>query len=154
MTVQTSAGTTIAISAGNPATFDAAGFAALTFTAIGEVGSIDGDLGRIYELVTWNNLASRATVKKKGTYNSGSLTLQIGIDRDDAGQVLALAARDSDANHSFKLTLQDGTVIYFQGVVMSFPLTPGGPNSITSGTISIEITADDSGNDFVEVAAA
>ena len=154
MTVQTSAGTTLGISAGAPATFDAAGFAALAFTTIGEIGSIDGDLGRMYELVTWNNLASRATVKKKGTYNSGSATLQIAIDRDDAGQALALAARDSDDDYSFKLTLQDGTVLYFRAVVMSFPITPGGSNSITSGTITIEITADSGGNDFVEVPAA
>ena len=152
MTVMTSAGTTIAISAAAPATFNQAGFEALTYTEIGEIGSVDGNLGRVYDLVTWNNLKSRATVKKKGTYNSGSLTLQIAIDRDDAGQTLALEARDSDDDYSFELTLQDGTVIYFAGVVMSFPITPGSANSITSGTITIEITADSSGNDFVEVA--
>ncbi|CDO34996.1 hypothetical protein [Novosphingobium sp. KN65.2] len=154
MNAITSAGTTLGISAGAPATFNQAGFEALTFTGIGEVTSIDGDLGRVYNLVTHNPLATRATVKKKGSYNSGSVTLQLAIDRDDAGQVLALAARDSDANYSFELTLQDGTVIYFQGLVMSFPINAGNVDSITAGTISIEITADDSGNDFVEVAAA
>lgn len=151
MTVQTTAGTTIGISAGTPATFNEAGFSALTFTDIGEVGSVDGDLGRVYELVTWQSLAKRGTVKKKGTFNSGSVTLQIAIDRDDAGQQLALAARDDDANYSFKLTLQDGTVLYFQGIVMSFPVTPGGANSITQGRITIEITVSESGEDFVEV---
>lgn len=153
MTAMTSAGTTLAISAGNPATFNQAGFEALTFTAIGEITSVDGDVGRVYNLVTHNPLATRATVKYKGSYNSGSMTLPVAIDRADAGQVIAQAALLSDANYSFKMTLQDGSVIYCQGKVMSFPLNAGGVDSITSGTITVEITADDSGNDFVEVAA-
>ena len=154
MTAMTSAGTTLAISAGNPATFDEAGFDALTFTTIGEITSLDGDIGRVYNLVTHNPLATRATVKKKGSYNSGSITIPLAIDRDDAGQTLALAARDSDNNYSFKLVMQDGTELFFQGIVMSFPVNFGGVDAITSGTITVEITADDNGNDFVEVAAA
>lgn len=151
MSVMTTAGTTIAISASTPATFDAAGFEALTFTQIGEVASIDGDIGRIYELVTWNSLAARGTVKRKGTYNSGSMTVPVAIDRDDAGQTLALAARDSDDVHSFLITLQDGTKLYFTGIVMGFPINAGGANAITQGVITVEITSDDEGNDFVEV---
>jgi hypothetical protein len=153
MTAMTSAGTTLAISAGNPATFNQAGFEALTFTEVGEITSVDGDVGRVYNLVTHNPLATRATVKKKGSYNSGSLTLPLAIDRADAGQVIAQAALLSDSNYSFKLTLQDGSVIYFQGIVMSFPLNAGGVDVITSGTITVEITANDNGDDFVEIAA-
>jgi hypothetical protein len=37
MTVQTNAGTVISVSVAAPATHDQAGFAALTFTAIGEI---------------------------------------------------------------------------------------------------------------------
>lgn len=153
MTAMTSAGTTIAISAGNPASFNQAGFEALSFTDIGEVTSVDGDVGRVYNLVTHNPLATRATQKYKGSYNSGSLTLPIAIDRADAGQIIVQAALVSDNDYSFKLTLQDGAVFYFKGKVMSFPVNAGGVDSITSGTITVEITADDNGNDFVEVAA-
>ena len=153
MTAMTSAGTTLAISAGTPATFNQAGFSALSFTEIGEVTEVGGDVGRSYSLVTHNPLATRATQKYKGSYNSGSLTLPLAIDRADAGQIIAQAALVSDAAYSFALTLQDGAVIYFRGMVMSFPLNAGGVDAITSGTITVEITADDSGNDFVEVAA-
>lgn len=153
MTAMTSAGTTLAISAGSPASFNQAGFEALSFTEIGEITSVDGDVGRSYALVTHNPLASRATQKYKGSYNSGSLTLPLAIDRADAGQIIAQAALTSDSAYSFKMTMQDGTVIYLRGLVMAFPLTAGGTDAITSGTITIEITADDSGNDFVEVSA-
>ncbi|KPH60353.1 hypothetical protein [Novosphingobium sp. ST904] len=153
MTSRTSAGTTLAISAGRPATFDAAGFGALTKTLIGEITNVDGDLGRVYNLVTHNPLATRATVKKKGSYNSGSLNLTLAIDEDDAGQIIAEAALKSDADYTFELTLQDGAKRYFMALVMSFPTTVGTVDDITTGTINLEITANDDGDDFVKVAA-
>lgn len=149
MTAITSAGTTLGISATLPATFDATGFNALTHTLIGEITSIDGDIGRVYNSVTHNPLATRATVKKKGSYQSGSVTIQLAIDNADAGQVIAQAALLSDNNYSFKLTLQNGDIIYFQGMVMSFPLNAGGVDAITTGTITVEITAQENGDDFV-----
>jgi hypothetical protein len=154
MTAQTSAGTTLGISAGSPVTFNEVGFEALApFTLIGEITDITGDLGRVYSLVTHNPLASRATEKYKGSYNSGSATISLAIDRSDAGQILAKAALTSDADYSFCITFQDGSKTYFRGKVMSFPTTPGSVDSIKAGTITIEITADDSGNDFVEAAS-
>jgi hypothetical protein len=154
MTAYTSAGTTIALSASSPATFDSTGFAALTFTTVGEVTNIDGNIGRSYNLVTHQPLATRATVKKKGSYNSGSITLQLALDNDNAGQALLKTALSSDSNYSFKMTLQSGDIYYFQGMVMSFPITPASVDSITAGAITVEITADSSGNDFVLVNAA
>lgn len=153
MTAMTSAGTTLGISASAPATFSEAGFEILVYTEIGEITDISGDIGRSYNLVTHNPLATRGTKKFKGAFNSGSVTLQLAIDRADAGQILAKAALLSDADYSFQITFQDGTVTYFRGKVMSFPVNPGSVDSITSGTITIEITADDDGNDFVEAAS-
>lgn len=153
MTARTSAGTTLGISATLAATFDEAGFDAVTHTTIGEVTDIGGDIGRIYNLVTHMPLASRATVKKKGSYNSGSVTIQLAIDDNDAGQALAEAALTSDANHSFALTLQDGSIRYFEALVMGFPINVGGVDTITNGTLTLEITAQDDGSDFVKKAA-
>ena len=85
--VQTSAGTTIAISAVLPATDDAAGYNALTWAAIGEVTDL-GEFGREYATVTHNPVASRRTIKRKGSYNDGTMALQLALDRDDAGQIL------------------------------------------------------------------
>lgn len=151
MTAETSAGTTLAISASAPATFNAVGFSALTFIAIGEVTNIDGDIGRAYNSVTHQPLATRATVKMKGSYNSGSATVQLAIDRDDAGQTLAQAALNEDEPYSFCITEQDGTKVYFRAMVMSFPVTYGGVDAVKAGTISLEITANDDGEDFVFV---
>lgn len=154
MTSMTSAGTTLGLSASLPATFNEAGFDALTFTEIGEITDIGGDIGRSYNLVTHNPLGSRATVKKKGSYNSGSITVQLAVDEDDAGQTLAKAARDSDANYAVAITLQDGSIKYFEGIVMSYALNVGGVDTITNATMTIEITAQSDGSDIVEKAAA
>ncbi len=154
MTAYTSAGTTIALSASSPATFDSSGFGALSYTTVGEVTNIDGNIGRSYNLVTHMPLATRATIKKKGSYNSGSITIQLAIDNDNAGQALVKTALSSDSSYSFKLTLQSGDIYYFQGMVTAFPITPGSVDSITAGSITVEITADSSGNDFVLVNAA
>ena len=153
MTAMTSAGTTLAISAGAPATFNEAGFEALTFTEIGEITDIGGDIGRVYNLVTHTPLANRSTRKYKGSYNSGSATITLALDPDDAGQTLVEAALNSDNAYSFRLERQDGSTRYFRGMVMSFPEAYGGVDAITTRTVTVEITADDSGNDFVEVAA-
>lgn len=151
MTAETSAGTTLAISSAAPATFNQAGFEALSFTNIGEVTDIGGNIGRTYNVVKHNPLATRGTVKKKGSYDSGSATIQLALDRDDAGQLIARAALLSDSDYSFKLTEQDGAVVYFRGQVTAFPTTYGGVDAIASGTITVEITNDANGNDFVTV---
>lgn len=153
MTAMPSAGTTLGISAGSPATFDEVGFEALTFTTLGEITDIGGDIGRVYNLVTHNPLATRSTNKYKGSYNSGSMTLTLALDADDAGQIIAAAALNSDSAYSFKITRNDATVRYFRGMVMSFPENYGGVDAINTRTMTVEITADDSGNDFVEAAS-
>src|SRR5690606_40955577 len=66
--IYTSAGTTLGLSAAAPATYDAAGYAALTFTQIGEVSDLGDIPARIYELVTWQPLAERGMRKAKGGY--------------------------------------------------------------------------------------
>lgn len=153
MTVRTSAGTTIGLSASAPATFNATGYDALTFTSIGEVTDL-GEFGREYALVTHNPLGSRGTVKKKGSFNEGTMTLQLGLDTDDAGQVLAKTASLADADYSFKVTTQNGDIYYFQAQVMSFKVGVGSVDQITSATITLELTTNSAGVGIVEKLAA
>lgn len=153
MTVRTTAGTTIGIVAAAPATFNEAGYEALTFVTIGEVTDL-GEFGREYALVTHNPVGNRGTVKKKGSFNEGTMTLQLGLDTDDAGQVLAKAASLSDSDYSFAVELQDGTFHYFRAQVMSFKIGAGGVDDITSATIVLEITTGPAGEGIIEVAAA
>jgi len=135
----TSAGSTVSISAGVPATIDSAGFGALTYTAIGEITSA-GEFGKSFTLVTHNPLANRNTYKKKGSSNNGTMALQMARVPSDAGQVLLLAALASDNDYAFKVVLQNGTIEYFQGVVMKYTTNIGSVNQITAAAVDIEIT--------------
>lgn len=153
MAVRSSAGTTIHLSAGTPATFDSSGYAALTYTAVGEVTDL-GEFGREYNLITHNPIGSRGTVKLKGSFNEGSITMQLGLDTDDAGQILAKTASTSDADYSFKITTQNGDVYYFQAKVMSFKVNVGSVDTVTSASIMLELTTNSAGVGIVEVLAA
>lgn len=153
MTAVTSAGTTLHISAGVPSTFDDTGYAALTYTAVGEVTDL-GEFGREYNLVTHNPVGNRGTVKLKGSFNEGSMQVQLALDTDDAGQILAKTASRSDSNYAFKVTTQNGDKYYFQAKVMSFKVGVGGVDTVTSATMTLEITTSSTGVGIVETLAA
>lgn len=143
----TSAGTTIGIVSGDPSSYDATGFEALTFSTIGEVTDL-GEFGREYSLVTHNPLGDRQTVKRKGSYNDGSISMTVARTPDDAGQTILQTALDSDENFSFNVTLQDGTELYFQAQVLSYTTNVGTVDQITTASVTIEIT-----DEIIEVAA-
>ncbi len=140
MPVQTSAGTTIGIGSA-PATYDLLGFGAVTFDLIGEVTDA-GEYGKVYNLVTLNTLANRGTQKFKGSYNNGSISLQLALSVLDVGQIAALAASNADTSYSIAVTKQDGKIDYFTAKVMSFTTSVGSVDSIESGTIQLELDGD------------
>lgn len=138
MAVQSSAGASLAISAAIPASFNATGYAALTYTTVGEVTNI-GEFGKEFELIEHAPLASRGVKKFKGGYNNGTIEPEIALDPDDAGQILMETASNSDAKYSFKITLQDGTIYYLMGLVMSFRPNVGTVNDLIMAAASIEV---------------
>jgi hypothetical protein len=158
MTVRTSAGTTLRISASAPATFDESGYNTL-FTAspapalVGEITDL-GEFGREFALVTHNPVGSRGTQKFKGSFNEGTMTLSLGLDTDDAGQILMKAASISDNDYSFMVTTQNGDKYYFQGKVMSWKVGVGGVDQITTATATLELTTNSAGVGIVESLAA
>jgi hypothetical protein len=142
MAIQTSAGSSISISSGTPATYDAAGFNALTWKIIGEVTDI-GEFGKEFNLVTHMPVASRQVKKLKGSFNNGAIQLQMARDSAAAAnQVDLRTALQSDASFPFRVQLQDGTRLYFTGKVMSYKTQVGGVDSITGATTTIEIDAE------------
>lgn len=143
----TSAGTTVEIDLNNsPATNDAAGFAALlSFEAVGEIADA-GEFGRQYNLVTHLRLDERRTIKRKGSFNDGQMTLQLARVTSNQGQADLKTALDSDSDSSFRVTLQDGTFLYFVAQTMSYTTNIGGTDQITGSTVVVEIT-----NDIIEV---
>lgn len=139
MAIQTIDGTSISISASTPATIDAAGYVALTYTQVKEVTDI-GEFGRTYEVVTHTPLDTRADRKFKGTYNEGALTLTLARDMEDAGQTILYTALDSDDDHSFKITWQNGDITYFTGKAVSDKQS-GSKNTMRGGTVNVEINS-------------
>lgn len=149
MSVRTSAGSTLRVSAAAPATFNEAGYAALTWAAVGEITDM-GEFGREYALVTHNPVGTRGTQKFKGSFNEGTMSLSLGLDTDDAGQILMKAGSLSDLAYSFEVETQNGDIYYFQAMVMSWKLGVASVDSITTATCNLEITTSAGGVGVVE----
>lgn len=143
--VFTSAGTTVSISSILPSPYSAGGFGNISnFVEIGEVTDL-GEYGREYAAVNHNPLKERRTIKRKGSYNDGALSLQLARVPTDAGQIALRSALNSDSSYSFKVVLQNGTVQFFTGQVMSYTTNVGGVDQITSASVTVEID-----NDIIE----
>lgn len=160
MTVMTSAGSTLRVTASAPATFNAMGYDAIFPTpavaanpVVGEITSL-GELGREFNLVTHNPLGTRGTQKFKGSFNEGQISLELALDNDDAGQILLKTALASDSDYYFAITLQNGDLQYFAAKVMSFKTNVGSVDQITSATVMLEITTNNAGVGIVEKSAA
>lgn len=141
MAVQTSAGSTLALSATLPATYDATGYNALTWIVVGEVTDI-GEFGKEYNLVTHIPVGNRQVKKFKGSFNNGTLQIQMGRDVANAGQTQLKTALGSDASYAFRVQLQDLSKNYFTGKVMSYKTSVGSVDQITGATTSIEIDSE------------
>lgn len=153
MALGTVAGTSIGISAAAPATFNATGYDALTFTGIGNIDD-GGEHGREYAEVTFNPIDTRGTRKFKGSFNEGTKTLSIGYDSDDAGMVLLKTALDDDADYSFKVTYPNGDIDYFQAKVLTLSKATAGVDSMLMASVSLSITTSAGGVGIVEKLAA
>lgn len=145
MGVQTSAGATLRISASQPATYTEADYKTLFDASpapalVGEITDM-GEFGREYALVTHNPVGDRGTVKFKGSFNEGTMTLSLGLDNDDAGQTVMQSASLSDSDHSFAVELQDGQRYFFQAKVMSWRVGVGSVDSVTTATAALELTS-------------
>lgn len=120
-------------------------FQALTIaTEIGLIESV-GELGRVFEAVPFQAVADGRTYKLKGGFNDGQLTLTVGQDLSDAGQ-LALkgyAEATNQNTYPFKVTLTGADAsydtIYFGAKVMSFRTTLGSANTVIRATVTLEI---------------
>lgn len=137
MTFSTVAGTTISISAAAPATQTAAGFAALTWTPIGEITDVGGVLGRNYNTATHAPVGSAQQTEKKGSYKLGNADFTCGWDEADAGQILVSAAAVVNTIYSFKVVKQGGAIRYFTAQVMSFVENLGTVDNVVQGKFTL-----------------
>lgn len=152
MTQRAAVGTCLSVSAALPATHNATGFAALTYTQVGELETL-GELVTRHTAVSFTNMCSGKTSTLKGVEESITVEITTALDRDDAGQTLMTAARKSYNSYSFKVTEANGDVTYFTGKVMSEGAQYNGPNEIIMAPFSIGVDAPATGDTFVVVTA-
>lgn len=135
----TAAGSALAISIATPATNDATGFNALTFTDVGQVEKI-GAFGASFAKVEFQPLKG-AKQKFKGSADYGALQPSYAIDSLDAGQTLMQTSADDETQklYSFRVTLQDGSKRFFQGRNFGNPETVDGADSMIMANPAIEI---------------
>lgn len=154
MPFYTSAGTTIGLSASQPATYNQAGYEALTFTTIGSVTDLGEIPSRVYELVTLYYVASRGMSKAKGGFQLGSQTITYAIDNADTGQTLVDTASESDAAYSVKISHPVHGEIYAQALVMGGPKTYGDVNTASTRAVTLEYSIVSDTEDGVVAVAA
>lgn len=137
-----SAGSKVYLSAGVPATINAAGFGALTYTIINEVTDI-GMIGPESSVILHSPVSENSVYKLKSTRNNGALDLKMArAATPDPGQDLLVAAEKSNNPYAVKIVLQTGTILYAQGLVMSCKTSIGGQGQITGLEAKIEVSGD------------
>lgn len=141
MSIFTNAGTNLAIVSGLPATYDSAGFAALSFVDVGEVENIP-EYGGTSQEITFTSLKDLIVKKLKGSFDPGSISVTLGRDVADAGQVVvaAAAAPTNNTEHSIAITFSDGSINYFTALVMSYTINPNDVNSVVRSTMQVSLT--------------
>ncbi|WP_138438595.1 hypothetical protein [Marinobacter alexandrii] len=141
MAKTTSTGTRLYVVAADPATFDEAGYAALSYTEVGEVIDLP-EYGPNVQVVESNPLATGITEKFKGFINYGSQSMGLEFDSADAGQqILAAGVEGATKNqqHAVKVLFQDGSVDYYSCRIFSYTKAPGSANSMVGSTVQVEI---------------
>ena len=140
--VVSSVGTVVSVSNSSPATYNSAGFAALTWTACGELAELPS-FGAEAALATHTPLATGIVAKRRGSLNYGSVALTMAVSDVDGGQTIlqdaAEAAAGTDAQVSVKVLLVNGEIQYFTAQVMSYKVNVGNADAITMAEVTLEI---------------
>lgn len=120
-------GASIGCVVGTPATIDAAGFAALSYAAIGKVASW-GELGDTSNDIPVELLDGRVE-HVNGARDGGAVPFAIRSDAGDAGQTILVAQSNSNNEVSFRITDPDGKIAYFFGKVANVKDNERAPGS-------------------------
>jgi len=112
---------------------DEAGFAALTYVKIGDMGEL-GETGTSQNILTYDTWAESVVRKAKGMRNAGDPDVETSRNPTDPGQIALRAAAKTNSNYAFKIERNDPatsggtpTIIYNRGLVAG-PKRPNGRN--------------------------
>lgn len=139
MAKMTSSECKYALVLGQPATYDAAGFAALTFVPVPDVDSI-GPYGPTYNEVEASPLASEFVETYKGSGRAGAIDVSMYLNSEDPGQTL-ISSGTSGINRreifSHRITYQDGSIDYSVGQLFSATKEIGAQDSMVMRTVRV-----------------
>lgn len=118
-------GTCLYIGTAQPTDLDQAGFEAITWTQVADIGEIP-EHGVDEAEVTWESICRNATLKAKGIKNIVNMTFTYAVTRDgnqvqDPGQAAAIAAGETPFAYAYKLESPvgaagfTGKTAYFRG---------------------------------------
>lgn len=105
---------------------NAAAFAALTWVAVGNVGSI-GESGPNTNLPSYDELDTDVTQKSKGITDGGNPPIECSYNASDAGQAILRAAALTTGDYAVAWTDDDGITYYNCGKITG-PTHPNGRN--------------------------
>lgn len=132
-------GVAIAVSSSLPATYDSTGYGALTWTTvIGEITDM-GELGKVWNMIQHEPLAQAYPTKLKDSYDVPDVTMTIGSDSADAGQVSLVAGRDASTAYAFKVTLPSADIFYFSAFITKVGLAQLQKGNVQSVSVSMSV---------------
>lgn len=136
-----------------PADLDLAGFEALTWVEVGNVGSV-GPTGTNTNIVSYDELSTEVTQKQKGISNAGDPPIECARNASDPGQIVLRTAGQTKLYYAFKIEDDDApsagftNSIYYNRGLVTGPVRPGGRNedfileTFTLGLVQEEIIND------------
>lgn len=105
---------------------NAAAFAALTWVAVGNVGSI-GESGASTNLPAYDELDTDVTQKSKGITDGGNPPIECSYNATDPGQAILRTAAQGTGDYAVAWTDDDGITYYNCGKITG-PTHPNGRN--------------------------
>jgi hypothetical protein len=127
--------------------FDVATFAADTYKQVKNVENM-GEFGSEAEVIVGKFIDQSYARKLKGTRDNGSMTIVVGHDASDEGQIALKAAEKTEFVYRFKVELNDkpeggtNTIYYFAALVASAKSTLDEADNIVKTTFILAITGE------------
>ena len=138
-TLFTQLGTVISVSAGVPATKDATGYAALTYTEVGELTSF-GDISDSFSVQTAMLLKDGFEKKAKGGRSIGEIAMEAlgGVTADDGYAILKTNFDAPRDQVTLKIVDGGGDVAYLHGFVSGVTIGGGDANAIKNVSLTFQ----------------
>lgn len=129
---------TLGTSATLPATIDAAGYDALTFTDIVNILDV-GEVAKLYNTILHQTVGLRYPEKLKGNYDIPEVTMTLGRVIADAGQVLIQTALSVDVSYAFEITFGSANSANFTAKIMKAGTGPIAADGVETTLVTLAI---------------